>query len=279
MNQKSISGAKDILFGGKNEPITVIAKYVLKIVEKGCLLVMVAVCYPRKLTLDCRLTVHHQCLDAVTLPCFSPANFSPDRVRAAFLRCFASLLCNYRRALEPIPVGMARPPDGRLYNFRLTSFLRVPSREMAAYLEMLAETQAFNEFIIERCLKSADDPEIALFDQFVMAKRNRGRHGIFRKQRTCPLGFHSLILVTPFLSNSPPTVKLETRKSVPPNDFDLPLFWQPPRTPPSKLDSTLLLPPRLAQPHLKHSREKVIRRKPVQRADEKTNPTQSKTWI
>jgi len=50
-------------------------------------------------------------------------------------------------------------------------------------MEMLAETQAFNEFIMERCLKPIDDPEIALFDQIILAKRNRGRHGLFQKQR------------------------------------------------------------------------------------------------
>jgi len=49
-------------------------------------------------------------------------------------------------------------------------------------MEMLSETQAFSEFIMERCDKPADDPEIAYFDQMIVAKRNRGRHGLFAKQ-------------------------------------------------------------------------------------------------
>lgn len=114
----------------------------------------------------------------------SPANFSADRIRAAFLRCFASLLHNYRKYLEPIPFGQPQSLDKRLFNFKLSAFLRSASRDVSPYLETLAETQAFSEFIMERCLKPADDPEIALFDQIIMAKRNRGRHGLFGKQRT-----------------------------------------------------------------------------------------------
>jgi len=131
---------------------------------------------------DCQLTIHHRCLDAVTLPCLSPANFSADRIRAAFLRCFASLLYNYRKHLEPISNSAITPSDERLFHFKLPSFLRSASRDTFAYLEMLSETQAFNEFILERCMKPPNDPEIALFDQIILAKRNRGRHGIFQKQ-------------------------------------------------------------------------------------------------
>src|SRR5436190_13933461 len=97
----------------------------------------------------------------------SPANFSADRIRAAFLRCFASLLQNYRKYLEPIQP----PSDGQLFNFKFSAFLRSGSRDVIPYLEMLTETQAFNEFIMERCVKPADDPEIALFDHIILAKR------------------------------------------------------------------------------------------------------------
>ena len=138
----------------------------------------------RKLTsLGCQLAVHHQCLDAVTLPCLSPANFCPHRIRAAFLRCFASLLFNYRKALEPVPNDM-RAVGGVLFNFKAHQFLRSASREAAPYLQLVCETQAFNEFIMERCMKSPDDPEVALFDEIIIAKRNRGRYGLFGKQCT-----------------------------------------------------------------------------------------------
>jgi dDENN domain len=135
------------------------------------------------LTIDCRLSVHHHCLDAITLPCLSAANFSADRIRAAFLRCFASLLFNYRKHLEPLPPQTQNSgSEAQIFNFKLAGFLRAASRDSAAYLEMLSETQAFNEFIMERCIKAPDDPEIALFDQIILAKRNRGRHGLFGKQ-------------------------------------------------------------------------------------------------
>ncbi len=156
--------------------------FALKILVKECTSVRVLFVYG-KAYLDCRLSVHQRCLDAVTLPCLSPANFSPDRIRAAFLRCFASLLYNYRKYLEPIPVGQRQSSDGQLFNFKLSAFVRSASRDTIPYMEMLAETQAFNEFIMERCLKPIDDPEIALFDQIILAKRNRGRHGLFQKQR------------------------------------------------------------------------------------------------
>jgi hypothetical protein len=106
----------------------------------------------------------------------SAVNFSADRIRASFLRCFAALLFNYRKYLEPV---QRKQSDGKLYNFNLAAFIRTAPRDTVPYLAMLSETQAFNEFIMERCVKSAEDPEIALFDQILIAKRNRGRHGLF----------------------------------------------------------------------------------------------------
>jgi len=134
------------------------------------------------LTVDCRLSVHHHCTDAITLPCLSAANFSADRIRAAFIRCFASLLFNYRKHLEPLPPQTQNSGEAKIFNFKLAGFLRAAPRDSAGYLEILSETQAFNEFIMERCIKTHDDPEIALFDQIILAKRNRGRHGLFGKQ-------------------------------------------------------------------------------------------------
>jgi hypothetical protein len=213
---------------------------------------------------DCRLTVHHRCLDAVTLPCMSAANFSPDRIRAAFLRCFASLLYNYRKHFEPVSNGRRYDSGGKLFDFKMQGFLRSAPRDMFQYIEMLSETQAFNEFIMERCEKSPDDPEIALFDQIIVAKRNRGRHGVFSKQGILP-SFRAY-KVTPMLSK--PLVNLETKTTVPPNESKLPSSWHPPDNPPAKLDPLLLLPPRLAQPpRAKFNRDR-IRRKPVNRSDE-----------
>jgi hypothetical protein len=218
--------------------------------------------------IDCRLTVHHRCLDSVVLPCLSAANFSPDRIRSAFLRCFAALLYNYRKHIVPVSTSQANGSGGQQYEFNLQNFLKSVSRDGTAYLEMLTETQAFNEFILERCMKSPNEPEIALFDQIILAKRNRGRHGLFNKQR---MVLEFLINeVTPMLSK--PSVNLETRTTVPPNDAKLPAAWQAPDTPPSKLDPLLLLPPRLAQPPRAKFNRDGIRRKPVKKSDETLKP-------
>jgi len=42
---------------------------------------------------------------------------------------------------------------------------------------------AFNEFIHERESKSADDPTIKLFDEVILAKRNRGKSSFFYKSK------------------------------------------------------------------------------------------------
>jgi len=158
--------------------------------------------------------------------------------------------------MEPIAPQDRRPHDaGKHSNFKASAFTRAAPRDSVHFLESLLDTQAFNEFILERCSKPPDDPEIVLFDQIIIAKRNRGRHGLFQKQ------------LTPLVSK-PATVNLQVRKAVQPNETKLPAQWQPPQVPPPKLDALLLLPPRLAQPRTKFSKERGIRRKPVSKSDE-----------
>ena len=80
---------------------------------------------------------------------------------------------------------------------------------------------------------------------------------------------------------SKPSVNLEIKATVPPNETKLPPSWQPPDTPPSKLDPLLLLPPRLAQPpRTKYKRDRGgIRRKPVNRSDESITSAQKKETV
>ena len=85
--------------------------------------------------------------------------------------------------MEPIAPQDRRPHDGKHSNFKASAFTRAAPRDSVHFLESLVDTQAFNEFILERCSKPSDEPEILLFDQFITAKRNRGRHGLFQKQR------------------------------------------------------------------------------------------------
>jgi len=42
---------------------------------------------------------------------------------------------------------------------------------------------AFNEFIHERETKRVDDPEVKLFDEIILAKRNRGKSSFFHKSK------------------------------------------------------------------------------------------------
>ena len=46
---------------------------------------------------------------------------------------------------------------------------------------LLTHSIAFNEFIHERETKSAKDPVVMLFDQIILAKKNRGRTSLFNK--------------------------------------------------------------------------------------------------
>ena len=51
-------------------------------------------------------------------------------------------------------------------------------------LTNIAFLAGFNEFIHERETKPANDPAIMLFDQIILAKRNRGRKSFFGKSTT-----------------------------------------------------------------------------------------------
>ena len=119
----------------------------------------------------CGLTVHYRCLGGVTLVC--PVAFRPDQVRAAFVRCFASLFYTYRRFLHP--ASGERRKGGLIYHFHMDQFLKSVPHGDSEYMHMLRETQAFNEFVHDRERSRAEDPAIKLFDEIILAKRNRGR--------------------------------------------------------------------------------------------------------
>ncbi|KKA28758.1 hypothetical protein TD95_004790 [Thielaviopsis punctulata] len=122
----------------------------------------------------CNSFSHNRCLGFVSLVC--PDAFHPDRIRAAFVRCFASLLYTYRKY-------MGRPSKdqrnrGQLYAFDFDGFIKSLPFEQQEYAVMLRGTQAFNEFIHERERTPAADPAIRLFDEIILAKKGRGRPGL-----------------------------------------------------------------------------------------------------
>ncbi|KAH0270174.1 DENN-domain-containing protein, partial [Aureobasidium melanogenum] len=111
-----------------------------------------------------------------------PLAFRPEAVRAVFVRCFASLLYTYRRFMHP--ASGERRKAGMVYHFNMDQFIRSVPGEATEYITMMRDTQMFNEFIHERESTRAENPSIKLFDEIILAKRNRGRGSIFSKHNT-----------------------------------------------------------------------------------------------
>ncbi|KKO99018.1 hypothetical protein THAR02_08889 [Trichoderma harzianum] len=122
----------------------------------------------------CKTVAHGRCLGFVSLVCNEA--FHADRVRAAFVRCLASLLYTYRKYLgKP---SKQQKNGGQLYAFDMDGFIKSLPYDQQEYVTMMRETQAFNEFIHDREIKLASEPEIRLFDEIIMAKKARGRTGL-----------------------------------------------------------------------------------------------------
>ena len=152
----------------------------------------------------CGVSAHGRCAPRICIVC--PAAFHPEQIRAAFVRCFASLFYTYRKFLQPASGDQKKA--GMLYWFNMSGFLKSVPRENADYVSTLQQTQGkyllilsaqvshilesylvtqhpgFNEFIHERESKSANDPAILLFDQIILSKKNRGRTSFFNKSST-----------------------------------------------------------------------------------------------
>lgn len=85
----------------------------------------------------CDVNVHARCGYQLYIVC--PAAFYPDQIRAAFVRCFASLFYTYRKfMLAPTP---EQKKNGMFYRFELNSFLKSVPHENADYLTTLKQTQ------------------------------------------------------------------------------------------------------------------------------------------
>ncbi|PGH20832.1 hypothetical protein AJ80_03459 [Polytolypa hystricis UAMH7299] len=130
----------------------------------------------------CRMTVHARCAFQVCLPC--PVAFHPEQIRAAFVRCFASLLYTYKKFMRP--ASGDKKKAGLTYSFNMDAFLKSLPHEHAEYMAVLQQTQGFNEFIgeRERVTPKSKDPKITLFDEIILSKRNRGRTSIFSGRMT-----------------------------------------------------------------------------------------------
>ena len=86
---------------------------------------------------NCATISHGRCLGHVSLVC--SAAFHADRVRAAFVRCFASLFYTYRKYLgRPTKDQKIR---GQMYGFDMDGFLKSLPQEQYEYTVMLKQTQ------------------------------------------------------------------------------------------------------------------------------------------
>ncbi|KIL91700.1 hypothetical protein FAVG1_05317 [Fusarium avenaceum] len=122
----------------------------------------------------CKIFSHGRCLGHCSLIC--PEAFHPDRIRAAFVRCLASLLYTYRKYLgRP---SKQQKSNGQLYAFDMDGFIKSLPHDQHDYAAMMRETQCFNEFIHDREMQPANNASIRLFDEIILAKKARGRSGL-----------------------------------------------------------------------------------------------------
>ncbi|KAK0653360.1 DENN domain-containing protein [Lasiodiplodia hormozganensis] len=193
----------------------------------------------------CSVIAHPRCLNQICLVC--PSAFLPDQVRAAFVRCFASLLYTYRRFLGAPSSDQKK--SGLMYSFNIDGFMRSMPSENQEYFAMLRETQGFNEFIHERETTRSDDPSIKLFDQIILSKKNRGRTSFFSKSSTDFLNDTSDHLWRSAVA-TPPSARF-------PGDYRAVVSRQP-----AKLDPTLMKEPRVIQGVPRVPQQKA-KRKPI----------------
>lgn len=152
---------------------------------------------------SCNTIAHGRCLGQVSLVC--PSAFHADRVRAAFVRCFASMFFTYRKYLNR--PTREQKNSGQLFGFDMPGFTRSLPQDQQEYIAMLKQTQgksillyatsrlhqanippAFNEFIHERETTPASSPHIQLFDAVILAKKSRGRTAFFSSKSSRTTG-------------------------------------------------------------------------------------------
>ncbi|KAH6674513.1 AEX-3 domain-containing protein [Halenospora varia] len=182
---------------------------------------------------SCNTTSHGRCLGQMSLVC--PSAFHADRVRAAFVRCFASLFYTYRKHLgRP---SKEQKNSGQLYGFDMDGFIKGSPGDQQEYLAMLKQTQAFNEFIHEREVNAANTPSVQLFDSIILAKKSRGRSSFFSSRGSSKASFLEDISDHLWRSAAVPTPNSKF-----PGDYRAIVSRIP-----AQLDATLMREPRIIQ--------------------------------
>ncbi|QQK44886.1 DENN domain-containing protein [Penicillium digitatum] len=184
----------------------------------------------------CKLIVHNRCASMVCLPC--DAAFHPDQIRAAFVRCFASLFYTYKKFLSP--ASGTKKKSGMHYSFNMEAFMKSLPSEHAEYISILQQTQGFNEFISdrERTNPKSKDPRMTLFDEIVLSKRNRGRTSLFSGRSTTDfLSDTSNHIWRTAYATFTPTSRSQQNLSVD--------YGRVPTRAPANLDTSLMTDPRM----------------------------------
>ncbi|EAT87785.2 hypothetical protein SNOG_05394 [Parastagonospora nodorum SN15] len=148
-----------------------------------------------------------------------------------------------------VPATGERKKSGMHYQFKMDEFMKSQPSENVQYLATLQQTQGFNEFIHERESKRADDPIVKLFDEVILAKRNRGKSSFFSRSKA------------DFLSDTSDHL-WRTASATPPNSRFPGDYRSVISRIPSKLDPTLMKEPRVIQgvPRIPMAK---ARRKPI----------------
>jgi hypothetical protein len=88
----------------------------------------------------CKTFAHGRCVSLICLVC--PAAFHPEQIRAAFVRCFASLLYTYKKFM--ITATKEQKKSGLTYHFNMDAFLKSLPHEHAEYMAVLQQTQGMS---------------------------------------------------------------------------------------------------------------------------------------
>lgn len=89
----------------------------------------------------CGISSHARCVHQIVIVC--SAAFHPEQIRAAFVRCFASLLYTYRKFLKA-PTS-AQKKAGLVASFDADGFRKSLPSDQAEYVAGLQQTQGKNE--------------------------------------------------------------------------------------------------------------------------------------
>lgn len=123
----------------------------------------------------CKTVSHGRCLGFVSVVCADA--FHSDRVRAAFVRCMASLLFTYRKHLgRP---SKQQKSNGQLYAFDMDGFIKSLPHDQQEYTRMLRETQGMFSYASPQ-----SDDIMLIFVQastssFMIVRSNRLRNPAF----------------------------------------------------------------------------------------------------